>query len=151
LPPGSQSSFRGHKEKYKEYFDSHRGVYWYSPGWIEQARQPSRERYDALLAEYKQKYGQDNAKYLMEVEQTWMNEYNWATYIDWELGDSDRYRQYTKACAEFLDWRYDELKGDPSLMQRLVDGDWDADDFLVVEPGQKIAENVTDQSIVKAE
>jgi len=121
----------GSKEKYKEYFDSHRGVYWYSPGWIEQARQPSRERYDALLAEYKQKYGQDNAQYLMEVEQTW--------------------RQYTKACAEFLDWRYDELKGDPSLMQRLVDGDWDADDFLVVEPGQKIAENVTDQSIVKAE
>ncbi len=65
----------GSKDRYQEYFDSHRGVYWYSPGWIESGKQPSQERHDLLLREYMQKYGQDNAQYLMEVEQTWMKEY----------------------------------------------------------------------------
>ena len=73
----------GSKDKYRQYFDSHRGVYWYSRGWIETSDMPSRERYERTLKEYKEKYGEDNAQYLMEVEQNWMKEYNWATYIDW--------------------------------------------------------------------
>ena len=39
----------GSKERYQEYFDSHRGVYWYSPGWIESGKQPGKERYELLL------------------------------------------------------------------------------------------------------
>jgi len=141
----------GSKEKYKEYFDSHRGVYWYSPGWIESGKQPSKERYETLLEEYKQKYGDDNAQYLMEVEQTWMKEYNWATYVDWGLGDSERFKEYTKICADFLDWDYEELKGDPGLMQRMVDGEWNDGEFLIVKPGQKIGEDLTNEGIIKAE
>ncbi|UCG46712.1 MAG: DUF1638 domain-containing protein [Phycisphaerales bacterium] len=141
----------GSKERYKEYFDSHRGVYWYSPGWIESGKQPGRQRYEALLAEYRQKYGEDNAKYLMEVEQTWIKEYNWATYIDWGMADSEKYRQFTRQCADFLGWNYDELKGDPGLMQRMLDGQWDEEEFLVVKPGRKIAEDVTNQGIMKAD
>jgi len=140
----------GSKDKYKEYFDSHRGVYWYSPGWIESGKQPSRERCEKLLKEYKEKYGEDNARYLMEVEQKWIKEYNWATYIDWGLADSDRYKEYTKRCAEFLGWNYDQLEGDPGLMQRLVDGQWNESEFLVVKPGQKIAEDLTSDGIIGA-
>jgi hypothetical protein len=141
----------GSKEKYKEYFDSHRGVYWYSPGWIESGKQPSQQRYETLLEEYKQKYGEDNAQYLMEVEHKWTKEYNWATYIDWGLGNCDRYREFTKSAAQFLGWNYDELKGDSGLMQRLVDGRWDDSEFLVVKPGQKIAEDLTSDAIIKAQ
>lgn len=141
----------GSKEKYKEYFDSHRGVYWYSPGWIESGKQPSKERYEKLLEDYKQKYGDDNAQYLMEVEQTWIKEYNWATYIDWGLADSEPYRQYTKTCAEFLNWDYDELRGDIGLMQRMVDGEWSNDEFLIVKPGCKINEDLTNEGIIRAE
>jgi hypothetical protein len=36
-------------------------------------------------------------------------------------------------------------------MQKFVDGDWKEDEFLVVEPGRKIKENLTDKSIIKAE
>ncbi|MBN2138510.1 MAG: DUF1638 domain-containing protein [Sedimentisphaerales bacterium] len=141
----------GSKEKYKEYFDSHRGVYWYSPGWIESGKQPSKERYDNLSAEYKEKYGEDNAAYLMEVEQTWMKEYNWATYIDWGLVDSTPYKEYTKACAKFLNWEYDELKGDCGLMQRMVDGQWSEEEFLIVGPGKKIGEDLTNEGIIKSQ
>ncbi len=141
----------GSKDRYQEYFDSHRGVYWYSPGWIESGKQPSKERYEKLLKEYKEKYGDDNAQYLMEVEQKWIKEYNWATYIDWGLIDSNEYKNYAKRCAEFLHWNYDELKGSPALMQKLVDGDWDDGEFLVIKPGQKIGEDLTNDGIIKAE
>ena len=140
----------GSKEKYKEYFDSHLGVYWYSTGWIEAGKQPSQERYERLLAEYKEKYGQDNAEYLMEIEQDWITQYNWATYVDWGLANTEEYRQYTRKCAEFLKWNFDELKGSPALMQRLVDGDWDENDFLIVKPGRKINEDLTNEGIIKA-
>jgi len=141
----------GSKERYREYFDSHRGTYWYSPGWIEAGKQPSRQRYERLLAEYTEKYGEDNAHYLLEVEQTWMKEYQWATYVDWGLVDSGRYRAFTKQCAEFLGWQYDEQPGDAGLMQRFVDGVWDEQEFLVVEPGRRIAEDVTNAGIMRAE
>ena len=141
----------GSKVRYQEYFDSHRGIYWYSAGWIESGWQPGKERYETTLKEYKEKYGDDNAQYLMEMEQGWMKQYNWATYIDWDFANSDECRDYTKRCAEFLNWNYDELKGDPALMQRFVDGDWDESEFLTVKPGRKIKENLTDKGIIKAE
>ncbi|MHC4225848.1 MAG: DUF1638 domain-containing protein [Planctomycetota bacterium] len=141
----------GSKERYQEYFDSHRGVYWYSAGWIEAGKPPGKDRYERMLAEYKEKYGDDNAQYLMEVEQDWIKQYNWATYIDWGFLNSDRHKDYTKQCAEFLNWDFDALEGDDSLMQRLIDGEWDSSEFLVVEPGQTINEDLTNKGIIKAE
>jgi len=141
----------GSKERYQEYFDSHRGVYWYSPGWIESGKQPSKQRYEMLLEEYTRKYGQDNAQYLMEVEQTWIKEYKWAIFVDWGLIGADAYKEFTKHCAAFLKWSYEELRGDPGLMQRFVDGPWNEEEFLIVEPGRHIAEDVTNRGIIKAE
>jgi hypothetical protein len=141
----------GSKEKYREYFDSHPGIYWYSPGWIETGTQPGKERSENMLEQYRQKYGQDNAQYLMELEQDWIKKYSRAVYIDWGLGDSEYYKQYTRHCADFLGWDYDELEGSPDLCRRLVDGQWDRNDFLVVEPGQKINEDLTKEGIITAE
>jgi hypothetical protein len=141
----------GSKEKYQEYFDAHPGIYWYSSGWIETGTQPGKERCENLLEQYRRKYGEDNARYLLELEQDWIKKYRWAVYIDWGLGDCDYYRQYTKRCAEFLGWDYDELKGDPGLCQRLVDGPWDQNEFLVVEPGQKIKEDLTSKGLITTE
>ncbi len=140
----------GSKERYQEYFDGHRGTYWYSTGWIEAGQQPSRERYEATLKEYEEKYGPDNAQYLMETEQNWMAEYGWATYIDWGFCSSAKEKEYTKSCAEFMHWQYDELQGDPSLMQRLVDGQWDDAEFLIARPGQKIDEDLGNMGIIKS-
>ncbi len=141
----------GSKKRYKDYFDAHRGTYWYSPGWIEHGNQPGKERYERTLAEYQAKYGADNAKYLMEMEQGWMKEYNWATYIDWGLGPAKDYKRITRDAAEFLGWKYDEITGDPGLMQRLLDGDWNQEDFLVVTPGAKIAADLTSDDIIAEE
>jgi hypothetical protein len=141
----------GSKNVYKEYFESHRGVYWFSPGWIETDTQPGKERFERTLKEYIEKYGEDNARYLMETTQNWMKEYDWATYIDWGFANSAQEKDFTRKAAEFLNWKYDEVQGDTGLMQKLVDGKWDEKDFLIVRPGQKITEDLTSEGIIRAE
>ncbi len=141
----------GSRERYQTYFDSHRGVYWYSSGWIETGTMPGKERCERLLAEYTDKYGPDNARYLMEAEQTWMKEYNWATYIDWHLPGSDEQKAYTRRCADYLGWRFDVIQGDSDLMQRLVDGRWDERDFLIVAPGQTLIDDLTSACLMRAQ
>lgn len=125
----------GSKERYREYFDAHPGTYWYSPGWIDTHTQPGRERYERLLRQYVETYGEENAEYLMQAEQAWFQNYSNAAYVDLGFGDAERYKQYTKECAEWLKWNCDVLDGDPTLVQRFLNGPWDEEDFLVVPPG----------------
>jgi hypothetical protein len=140
----------GSKHAYQRYFDSHRGVYWYTRGWIETGTQPGRERYETTRRQYLEKYGEDNADYLMQMEQGWIREYRWATYVDWGLPGADEDKGFTRECAEFLGWSYDCVPGDPGLLQRLVDGEWDEESFLVLEPGRRIAQAVAGPEIIKA-
>jgi hypothetical protein len=141
----------GSKEVYKAYFDTHKGVYWYSAGWIEHSLQPGRERRERTFSKYVEQYGEDNAGYLMELEEKWMTEYSNATYIDWALPLSDQYRKYTRECAEYLNWNFDEVQGNPGLLMRLVNGEWDDGDFLVVQPGHNTAPDVNNPGIIKSE
>lgn len=139
----------GSKERYQEYFDNHQGVYWYSSGWIERALQPGRERLAYLQQQYTERYGEEDANFLLEAEEDWYRKYGQATYIDWGVVTSARDREYTKDCAEFLGWRYDEVQGDPQLMIDFLQGTWDDNRFLVVQPGHCI-EPSYDPTIIKA-
>ena len=140
----------GSKERYREIFDSHKGgIYWYSPGWIEQSLQPGRERYEKSLAEYIEKYGEDNAQYLMEMEQGWMREYNCALYVDWNMTDNAEYVKYTKECADYLGWKYRKEEGSSSLVRDMFEGDWDDERFLVVPPGMTIKPSYDDRVVTE--
>jgi len=130
--------FLGSKEKYKEYFSKHPGTYWYTPGWIETSLQPGKERYEKTYQEYVDKYGEDNAQYLMEMEQGWFKEYNNAAYIDQCFMECSKYKEYTKECADWLGWNYDEITGSTQLIRDFLDGNWDEDRFLVVKPGEVV-------------
>jgi hypothetical protein len=130
--------FLGSKERYRAYFDSHPGTYWYTPGWIENHLPPGKERYETHYRQYAQTYGEENARYLMEMEQGWFREYSTAAYIDLGVGNSAGYEAFTRKCAAWLKWTFTRLDGDPGLVEGLVGGTWDADAFLVVEPGHEI-------------
>jgi hypothetical protein len=140
--------FLGSKEAYSEYFRRHPGTYWYTSGWIEDSLQPGKERYDKTYAEYVERYGEDNAEYLMEMEQGWFKNYNNAAYIDLGIFDAAKHKEYTKKCAEWLGWNYDELKGNSALIRDFVEGNWDRERFLVVEPGHNVMAS-NDNEILK--
>lgn len=130
--------FLGSKERYTEYFNKYPGTYWYTSGWIEDSLQPGKERYERTYREYIEKYGEDNAEYLMEMEQGWFKNYNNAAYINLSFFDGTKYKEYTKKCAEWLKWNYDELEGDSLLIKDFIQGNWDNERFLVVKPGEMI-------------
>ncbi|HTL52697.1 MAG TPA: DUF1638 domain-containing protein [Planctomycetota bacterium] len=139
----------GSKERYREYFDQHPGTYWYTPGWIDTGGQPGQARYEKLLASYVEKYGKKNAQYLMEMEQGWFKSYSNAAYIDLGFGATEEGKAYTQKCASWLGWKYDELKGDSGLLERFLAGAWNAEDFLIVEPGQQIVASY-DEGVIRA-
>ena len=130
--------FLGSKERYRDYFDTHPGTYWYNAGWIETGTQPSQARYETTLAYYVDRYGEDNAEYLMEMEQGWFKEYSNAAHIDQSLIDDTPYKDFTKKAADWLHWKYEELPADNSLFEDFLEGRWDDDRFLVLEPGETI-------------
>ncbi len=129
----------GSKEKYRTLFEENAGTYWYSPGWLERGWQPSETKHRVLLETYTEMYGEDNAEYLMEMEQNWVKEYKQAIYIAWpELEKVDWGREETKKAAEFLHWAYREVPGDSSLMQRILSGVFKNSEVLVVYPNERI-------------
>ncbi len=139
----------GSKSTYAKLFEADSGgIYWYSQGWLESADMPGRERYETLYAEYCEKYGQDNAQYLLEMEQSWMRNYHKAVYISWPHED-EKGAEHTHAQAEFLNWTFERVLGDPSLLRDLIGGRWDEERFLVLEPGAPVAA-AYDGGIVRA-
>lgn len=129
----------GDKQRYSQYVAEHPGTYWYSPGWIKHHLPPGPQRQQAMYQEYCEKYGEDNAKFLMETEKQWHDNYDRATYVDvGGLGITERDVQYTRDCADWLGWDFDRQRGDPGLLRRLVLGPWDDEQFVVVEPGKTI-------------
>ena len=100
------------------------------------------------MAEYTEKYGEDNAKYLMEVEQSWVGNYKLATYVDWDWPDSQEQKDFTRQCAKEMGWQYDELLGESGLLQRVLDGDWRRGEVLVLEPGEEVGESF-DENIIR--
>ena len=139
----------GSKERYRQYFDANPGTYWYSPGWIDTNTQPGKARYEQALQHYVEVYGEENAAYLMRMEQDWMQKYSNAAYVDLGVGDTESYQAYTRECAEFMEWACDVLQGDPGLMRDFLEGRWDEEDFLVLQPGEKITPS-HDEQVIKA-
>ncbi len=152
--------FLGSKERYIHEFTDHPGTYYYSSGWVERKdgvtqqghvrmlkEEERKERYD----DYVRRYGEDNARYLIEMETEWLSQYRRAAFINVEgLGDVEAYRRFAGQMAQTHGWEFAEIPGNAALIQRFLDGYWDDADFLVVNPGQRI-EDVHDPSIIRAE
>lgn len=139
----------GSKEKYSEWFRANPGTFWYSAGWIEHANQPGKELYERTFKEYAEKYGEDNAEYLMQLSEEWLKDYNTAVYIDWPcLDKSAEYRSVTRNAAEYMNWQYKEITGDSGLLSRILNGVFNEDEVLIVTPGKRTAPS-NDEKILK--
>lgn len=134
----------GSRKRYEEMFYENPGTYYYSAGWLENRRKgeglpksqgspwPSRTYED-----YVERYGEETARYILEVMEGWKKHYSRGVLIDMEyafrLGLEENVR---KICKE-NDWEFVKVPGDMNLLKRWIDGDWD-DDFLILDPGQEV-------------
>jgi hypothetical protein len=94
--------------------------------------------------EYVEKYGEDNARYLMEFESSWIENYSRAAYIDLEFVRFLNYKEQAEKIATQKGWKYEELSGDVRLIRKLIDGEWNEDEFLIVQPGEEIVASYDD-------
>ena len=135
--------FFGSRVAYDGYFNSSPGTYFRTTGWTERASQDDDSIMHELglgrtYAEYAAKYGPDNAKYIMETIGGWEVNYKCLAYIDMGLPPDEQYAQLAREEARARDLEFRLLKGDMSLLGKLINGPWDPAEFLVVQPGQKI-------------
>lgn len=141
--------FLGSRDRYNDQFYNYPGTYWYSQDYIERAEPGNTalaigsgadggSGIQGTYEEYVQKYGADNASYLMEIMGAWQQHYKRAAYLDMRIGDNSSVSVTAQAEAARRGWTFDRVIGDLVLIRRLLWGDWDQHDYLIVQPGQQI-------------
>ena len=147
--------FLGSRARYTEQFEQFPGTYWYAQDYIERDDGSGGSlalgsgldtNVDEVYAEYVEKYGQDNADYLMEVMGAWKQHYKRAAYIDLGVSDGSAVAAKAQEQAARRGWSYDRVAGDMVLLRRLLEGDWEKD-FLILQPGQKLTMTYDDEVI----
>jgi hypothetical protein len=144
----------GSRQRYEAYFQEHSGSYYRSTGWLERGVDllqltPFHSGTSTNLAELIAKYGEDNGRYLYEELTRFQSAYRILTFIETGLECDNRFEEQARQEATAKGWEFEKVTGDLRLLHRLVNGDWDGDDFLVVRPGQRI-EAQFDGNIVRA-
>ena len=141
--------FLGSQSRYLELFRQYKGIYWYTPGWVERAFTPSPESYRRRLREYEETYGEENAAYLLEQENSWIANYRYGIFIDSPVCRRKDYAEYSKNAAESFGWSYLGVMGSMDYFTELLGGTWDSARFLVCPPGY-VTEASYDESKIKA-
>lgn len=154
--------FFGSRCAYKNYFDQHPGTYYMTTGWAERNvsgdyARPAYGQQGVMgklgLAQSREeliaKYGEDNADFIAELMGDWLRNYTKFLYLKMGVGPDDSLIAATQEEAQKRGWDFEQRDGDWSLLRKLFDGDW-TDDFVTVQPGQKIAPR-NDDRILDAE
>jgi hypothetical protein len=156
--------FLGSRQRYARLTEECPGTYFYSSGWLECLRRrgekftpadtlylPSpagmtgsaREQYEHWVA----KYGEEKARYLLEQLDGWRNHYHTGALIEFDFTRPLKLAARVQDLCAGRGWKFEEIPGDLDLLQRWLDGRWDAEDFLRVEPGQTVVPSYDDAVI----
>jgi len=137
----------GSRERYAAEFAAHPGTYYFSSGWLEHpergGERPAYNQKSGLarrmkLQELIEKYGEENGRYLFESMTEWENHYDRAALIRFPFSDHLNLPERVHEICQQRKWDYTELHGDLTLLQDWLDGRWNPERFLTVQPGEEI-------------
>jgi hypothetical protein len=151
----------GSHARYREEFERAPGTYYYSPGWLERDRTNLPHHFrtvteglgtDRSYEELVEQYGKENADHVWEqLHGLWTQHYTRAAYIAPPFPLPGRFEDAARAKADEHGWSYQRLEGDLGLLEKLVAGEWPAEEFLVLEPGEVVVAGDPGGDILRAE
>jgi hypothetical protein len=134
----------GSHARYQAYFDGNPGTYYRSTGWLERGKglqqlTHNTMGFDESLEAMIRKYGEDNGRYLYEEMTRYQSQYSKLTFIETGLEAGGKFIAEADAEAKEKGWVFERLTGDLAWLGRLLEGEWTDAEFVVAEPGQRIA------------
>jgi hypothetical protein len=139
--------FMGDRQRYQEYFSANEGVYFQTTGWIERGGELTQNLPDSVAvklginldkSELIKRYGKSNAEYLHE-KLSGLKHYTKTTFIEMGVEPDDSFENFAKTDAQKKNMKFEKIKGDLSLLKKLVNGNWNENEFLIVKPNQQIS------------
>ncbi len=152
--------FLGSKTRFKEHFADNPSLPFSSAGYMERGDSYLRESSikglpgcDKTFEEYVKLYGEENARYIFETLDLNKSDKHFdkvcfiRSPMVADLGHADQCR--VKATSEGRE--YVEIPGDFALVNRLVFGEWSNEDFLILNPQQRVKGVYDWDEIIRAE
>lgn len=148
----------GSKDRYKAYFFDNPGTFFKSSGWIERDVNPG-NRQDSVTSqlglkgsyeEYAELYGEENAEFLQAMLGNWLGNYRKVAYINDGVGNADADRNIAREYARNNHWEYEEIEGSTRLVLKLLNGEWNEAEFLIVPLGNAIVPS-DDDAVIRVE
>jgi hypothetical protein len=145
----------GGRQRYAEYFDTNPGTFFRSTGWLERGKSLTplvqvRTGVGTGLQALIDKYGVDNGTYLYAELNKYQAAYRRMVFIENGYDPQGRFCAEARAEAAECGWEFSTLAGDSRMIALLLNGEWDAREFLVVQPGERIVARY-DEQIIRAE
>ncbi|MGD9157280.1 MAG: DUF1638 domain-containing protein [Desulfobacteraceae bacterium] len=139
----------GSKEEYKKQQEVCPGTIWYTKDYMERldnstgfsgmgassAELYDENAYEAMVG----RMGKERADRIIASIGDMTKNYERVVFIEQRIVDSQKEEESVRKEAEAKGWRFKEMPGNIRLIKGLLNGDWPEEDFLCVEPGQKIA------------
>ncbi len=138
----------GSKEEYKEQQKKCPGTIWYTKDYMERldsatgnsgmgastAEPYDKKAYEAMVS----RMGKERADRIIASMGDMTKHYERVVFIEHDNIDCNKEVEFVRKEAELKGWRFEKIKGDISLIKDLLNGIWPEEDYLRIEPGQKI-------------
>ncbi len=136
------SLFLGGNKVYQEQFAQYPGTFYITEGWREEKETQKEQDGEAVWVgdeslgcrEILNNYGEGNGRTIVDFFTSWRGNYQRAAYIDTGVGSRDKSRLYAEKLAKDHNWKFDLIKGDLGLLEKLLCATESSDEVLFVPP-----------------
>jgi len=134
-------------------------TYFQSSGWIEHLPpdgllRPLANRMGADFSKEQQelvaRYGEENARFLNEEFRKLTRNYQRLGLISTPVAGMESREQRAREIARQRGWNFERIPGDLSWLRRLLDGEWNEREFLLLKPHERVALRY-DEQLIRAE